>query len=214
MVYVRVRFSPTAESIMDSDREPHISAPRTVAETARHQVVRTVSDLGSSGGLGNEYVGLSMYLALLQDKLPGYARTMAHLVEQVGRVGVHEGLVAAVRAGIDFYGTVLSAKVSVFTNAAHLAQLRHVLLTNGLGPHKATEALAVYLTKERELGRVPGDVDPLAVSRILQGAAVNRVFTTMLIGDDGVEDTEYAEGIVRALRLGSPRSGRAGDGVM
>lgn len=180
--------------------EPEPSAPHGAAEAVRHRVVQIASEVSSSGRI-DESTEIRLYLALLQDGLPVYARAMATLTGQVGHGDVHENLDAAVQATIDFYRRILATKVAIFTQPAQLARLRRLMYERGLSPRTATEEFAAYLAGEQRLGRVAAEVDPLATSRLLQGAAVNYVFTTLLLGQDGSDRADYVHSIVAGARV-------------
>ena len=143
---------------------------------------------------------VTVYLALLQDRLPVYARTMKGLAGRAGQGEVRDTLAAAARATIDFYGNVLASKVSVLGDPDQLMRLRRVLRARDLGPQAAHGAVAEYLEKERRLGRVPADADCDAAARLLVGACLHYAFTNMLLGEVP-ERERYIAGMVGGLRL-------------
>ncbi len=149
-----------------------------------------------------ERAATDLYLALLQDRLPVYVRTLADLVTGTGHGSVEDNLLPAARATIDFYCEILSAKVSVFARPAQLVRLREVMRTRRLGPDVAEDRVARYLEEEQELGRVAPDIGALAAARLLLGACVSYAFSTMLMGEDDMPPRdEYAADVIRGLRL-------------
>jgi AefR-like transcriptional repressor, C-terminal domain len=198
--------------IMNSDgTSPWAATAGQSIDSVRRQVVDAAGELmratagtASSGAVqGSDSSGqsaMTLYLALLTDRLPVYARTMINLQEQVGEGTVERNLLPVAQATIQFYCEILAAKVSVFTKPDQLLQLRRVLKSNNLGPHSAHVRVAAYLDRERELGRVAADVDCDASARLLIGACVNYAFTKMLLDD--VEPSEvFVEQVVRGLRI-------------
>jgi hypothetical protein len=173
---------------MNSDAGAEPSSPPTT-EAVRRQVVDIAAELARPADAGARPHGLSgpssmnLYLALLSDRLPVYARTMTDLRARAGTGEVAQNLMTAARATIQFYGEILSAKVSVFTEPEQLLQLRRALRARELGPHNAPHAVTSYLEEERALGRVAGDVDCAAAAHLLIGACVNHAFTAMLLED-------------------------------
>lgn len=185
---------------MDSPSGPEPAAEHGTAESVRHQIMRVVSEVKSDDRI-DENAEMRLYLALLQDRLPVYVSAMSDLSRQVGQGDVVENLMAAVGATIDYYRQILAPKIAVFTQPAQLSRLRQLLREMGMSPERATERIVHYLTAEQELGRVAADVDPLAASRLLQGAAVNYAFNLLLFGERTTERTAYIRNIVTGARL-------------
>lgn len=203
---------------MNSDFSPQPPSPaERNADSVRRQVVdvatelmRGASDGAAPGTIAAAGAGHAMdssgqsavhiYLALLLDRLPIFARSMMELANQVGKASVEKNLVTAARATVQFYGDVLSAKCTVFTQPDQIVQLRRALKTHGLGPHEAHQRVCGYLEEERRLGRIPSDADCDASAHLLVGACVNYAFTKMLLED--VEPREsFVQRVVKGLRL-------------
>lgn len=180
----------------------------TNTDSVRRQVVDVAAELmrgTSAAGTGfasdaSDQSAMNLYLALLTDRLPVYARTMMHLATQVGEASVEENLIPVAHATIHFYCEILASKVSVFTKPDQLVQLRRVLKSHNLGPQAAYGTISAYLDEERELGRIPADIDCEACAHLLIGACVNYAFTKMLLDEVAPPDT-YVERAVRGLRL-------------
>jgi hypothetical protein len=173
---------------------------RTPADDARHRVVEAVHEvrqLSHSSGQAD----LDLYLALLQDRLPVYVSTLSELLQRVGEGSVHRTLAGATLATMDFYDEVLIPKVSVVAKPALLTMLRHVMRSRDLSPRRAEESLAEYLGQEQKLGRVAGDVEPMISARILVSSSLYYAFSTVLEGGALPSREEYADDIVRGLRL-------------
>ncbi|WUI02721.1 TetR/AcrR family transcriptional regulator C-terminal domain-containing protein [Spirillospora sp. NBC_00431] len=179
------------------------SIPGGPADGVRRRVVEAVSDSMRSV----EHMGhgeLHLYLALLQDRLPVYVGTTTELLTQAGQADVHKNLMMFAEATIGFYNEVLAAKMAVVVSPSQVIRLRQVMEPRRLGPQQAEEVVAAYLRRERELGRVPADVEPLGAARLLLGGCLNYVFSVMLLGDDALPPRqEYAAQLVQGLRLAS-----------
>jgi AefR-like transcriptional repressor, C-terminal domain len=214
-------FGDPGGTVYSDEQRPRISSPGTRAGDIRRQVVEAAADMlrgNKDTSAGASYVepaydarfsaepadraAVDLYLALLQDRLPVYVRTMADLVTHTGYGSVEDNLLPVARASIDFYCEILSVKVSVFSRPAQLVRLREVMRARRLGPSAAEDRVARYLQEEQERGRVAPDIGALAAARLLLGACVSYAFTTMLMGEgDMPPRDEYVADMVRGLRL-------------
>jgi hypothetical protein len=176
---------------------------RPPADEVRRQVVEAVSNARLSPAQPAAQAELNVYLTLLQDCLPVYVGATADLLAHAGRATVRENLALTARATIDFYGAVFTAKTSVLASPAQLVLLRQVMRSRRLGPHQADEAIADYLRRERDLGRVGADVDVLAAARLLTGGCLGYVYNRTLMGSEALPSRdEYARALAHGLRLG------------
>lgn len=193
--------------IMNSDATSQWPPPvHKNTDAVRSQVVDVAAEImrGTPGSGfaadSTDHSAMNLYLALLMDRLPVYARTMINLESQVGEGGVEQNLIPIGLATIQFYCEILAAKVSVFTKPDQLLQLRHGLRSRDLGPQSGHTRVAAYLEEERRLGRVAADVDCEAAAQLLIGACLNYAFTKMLL-DDVPPCESFVERAVRGLRL-------------
>jgi hypothetical protein len=172
-----------------------------VVDAAAELMRRTGASEGSSGYADpGGQSSLNLYLALLTDRLPVYARTINDLDNRVGKASVAENLTSAAMAAIWFYTEILAAKLSIFSKPEQLVQLRQVLKSHKMGPHTAQEEISAYLAKERAIGRVAEDVHCDAAAQLLVGASLNYAFTKLLL-DDVMPREEYVAEIIEGLRL-------------
>ncbi|MCO5988739.1 TetR/AcrR family transcriptional regulator C-terminal domain-containing protein [Actinoallomurus spadix] len=179
-------------------------------DAVRHQVLGAAADILRPAPPGSDPSAVTLYLALLQDRLPVFARVMKELGERVGRGEVAGNLFAAAQATIAFYREILAAKVSILASSDQIVRLRQVFQSHDLGPQAAYAEVAGYLEGERGLGRIAADVDCVAAARLLIGACFNHAFMKMLLGD-GPEDDAFVEQMIGGLRLGHrPDPGAAG----
>jgi hypothetical protein len=196
---------------MNSDSSSSRPSSSGTSDSVRRQVVDLAAEMmrgtscASGGGPGvvtdsSDQSAMSLYLALLTDRLPIFARAMMTLHGTIGEGDVEENLVPVARATIQFYSEILAVKVNVFTNPDQLVQLRRVLKAHGAGPQLAHERVAGYLEEERRLGRIGADVDSTACAQLLVGACMNYAFTKMLLDDVAPRD-DFVEKTVRGLRL-------------
>ncbi|WP_345349984.1 TetR/AcrR family transcriptional regulator C-terminal domain-containing protein [Actinoallomurus liliacearum] len=182
-------------------------------DAVRHQVLGAAADIlrpapapaDGTGGRpvvdGSDPSAVTLYLALLQDRLPVFARVMKDLGARVGRGEVADNLVVAAQATIGFYREILAAKVSILASSDQIVRLRQVFQSHDLGPQAAYAEVTGYLAGERDLGRIAADVDCTAAARLLIGACFNHAFMKMLLGD-GPADDEFVSQMIGGLRLG------------
>lgn len=199
------------------DRSAWSSSAGGHGDAVRHQVLGAAADilrpaLGAKAAADlSDQSAVTLYLALLQDRLPVFARVMKDLVAQVGRGEVADNLFPAAQATVVFYREILAAKVSVFADPDQLMRLREVFQSHDLGPQTAYDEVAGYLAGERALGRIAADVDCMAAARLLLGACFNHAFMKMLLGE-GPPDDAFAAQMVGGLRLGHRPERPAADG--
>lgn len=182
----------------------------------RHQVVEMATEAqrsariagsdaiahGSAWSADRGHAATDLYLALLQDKLPVYVRTMVDLRRGVGQGSVRASLLPVAGATFDFYASMLSAKVRVIADPDQVVLLRDTMRERGLGPAAAHDILAAHLREEQELGRVDPEINPDATASLLIGACVNYAFTALLMGEADLPPREsFIACLVQALRL-------------
>lgn len=171
--------------------------PAADSDTRRRVLAAAVEAMGHrpdpSGGI---------YFTVLLDRLPMLAAALYGLDDRVGTRTVTANLAEAAEAAMVFYGDALAACAAAFHRPGDVVDLRHALLGNDLGPHRAHQPIADYLAAERDRGRVHAGVDPMAAARLLLGGCLNHAFVELLMGEGVVPspaaDAEY---LVAGLRL-------------
>lgn len=186
---------------MDNDDPPGsvrpAARPAADADTRRRVLAASVAAMAdrpdASGGI---------YFTVLLDRLPMLAAALYGLGDRVGSRTVTANLAEAAEAAMIFYGDALAACAAAFHRPGDVVALRHALLGNDLGPHRAHQPIADYLSAERDRGRVDAAVDPLAAARLLLGGCLNHAFVELLMGEGVVPSrTADAEYLVAGLRL-------------
>lgn len=209
-VQARVRLIPVMETSVRPDDQRALAARTSPPDYVRHQVVEMAADTAPGDGGpaasprlgGHGHAATDLYLALLQDQLPVYVRTMMDLRSRVGQGSVRDALLPVARATLDFYAQVLGAKVKVIADPDQLVRLRGHLRSRGFGPDAARDLLAAHLREEQERGRVSPAVSAEAVASLLIGACLHHVFVSVMMGDDDLPSPEtFAADLVQGLRL-------------
>ncbi|WP_248961576.1 hypothetical protein [Sphaerisporangium perillae] len=145
---------------------------------------------------------VEMFLALLQDRLPVWLRTLDDLMYRAGKGRVNDNLLPVARAGIDYYAEVQAAAMPAFISPSVTVRFREALRETELGPASEIAPLAEYLAAERVLGRVAPDVRPEASARLLLAGCFRHAYYEMFIGaGSGLSRDDGAVEIVRELRL-------------
>jgi AcrR family transcriptional regulator len=119
-----------------------------------------------------------MFLAVLDERMPGLAPLLRDLPGRVGQGAVLDTLGELVRAGVRFYGQTFPMAASLFAEPQLLAAHRAAMRQAGQGPQKVAEAVAGYLRAERAAGRVSATADPDAIAHLLMGGCLNYAFLT------------------------------------
>lgn len=143
---------------------------------------------------------VEMFLALLQDRLPVWLRTLDTLMHLAGKGRVNDNLLPVARAGIAYYAEVQAAAMPAFISPSITVRFREALRETELGPASEIAPLAEYLAVERGLGRVSPDVTPEASARLLLAGCFRHAYYEMFMGS-GLSRDDGAVEIVRELRL-------------
>ena len=70
------------------------------------------------------------------------------------------------------------------------------------GPHRATEGVAAYLTREQAAGRIDAAVDPAAAAALLLGACQQRAVQSYFTKPEPSDDDVFADAVIAALWTG------------
>ena len=119
-----------------------------------------------------------MFLAVLQERVPGLTPLLRELSARVGVGEVLDTVAELVRAGLSFYQRTFPMAASLFAEPQLLAAHREFLRERGLGPQVVAESVAAYLGAEQAAGRVAATADPVAIAHMLMGGCLNYAFLT------------------------------------
>ncbi|RJL27248.1 TetR/AcrR family transcriptional regulator C-terminal domain-containing protein [Bailinhaonella thermotolerans] len=154
----------------------------------------------------NEPAGLNQavdtFLALLQDRLPAWLRTLDTLIERAGKGNVTDNLIPVARAAIDYYADVQGNALPAFASPAVAVRFRHAFGALDLGPGNEVSALSRYIAAEQSQGRITTDADPDATARLLLAGCFRHAFYEIFFGLDSVPSRDVAaKETVTQLRL-------------
>ncbi|MFE5807856.1 TetR/AcrR family transcriptional regulator [Streptomyces sp. NPDC056491] len=145
-----------------------------------------------------------LFVRVLMERTPNAGPLMAALQaepgEKEGADGVEQGLTAIARHASLFYADAMPMAASLFAEPALLTRHREGVLEIGAGPHLVLDALAGWLRRELEAGRLRPGADPRAAAALLLGACFQRAFFLHFSGAHVVQPVEeFAPAVARTV---------------
>ncbi len=132
---------------------------------------------------------LGLLQAVVRGHLPEYGQAVAELRERAGHGSVRENLIALLGGLEAFYLRIGPIIAAVQSDGELRATFAGRSAGNDIGPRRALVPVAEYLVRERELGRVRGDLDIESAAQILAGVAYHRAMLRGLAGTDDIRVT-------------------------
>jgi AcrR family transcriptional regulator len=146
---------------------------------------------------------IALFLALLEQNLPGFLEPLQALEQQVVRGSVRANLEAVLHGALEFQNRMLPMIASLFAEPELLAAHGDVLRRRNMGPHRSLAAVEDYIRAEREIGRVARHCEPRAAAFMLLGACFYRTFVDHLMGDSYAPPRHrFVKDVVNSLNLG------------
>lgn len=144
---------------------------------------------------------LELFLALLRSSPSDFIRHVMRLPELAGQGSVTDNLRDLAERALEFYQRSLPMGSSLFAEPELLERNREDLRVRHAGPQRANEALADYLRREQQRGRVGRQVDVTMAADMLLGACFQRAYLAQFSGPElrREEIAAYAASLVRAL---------------
>ncbi|MFI5909534.1 TetR/AcrR family transcriptional regulator [Dactylosporangium sp. NPDC051541] len=143
---------------------------------------------------------LELMVVVLHERAPSFIPLLLTLPARAGTAPVRDILTELATVCITFYRDGFPMFASIFADPALLSAHRDRLRPQNLGPHRANEALAVYLRAEQALGNVAADADPEALAGLLLGACFQHAFVTFF-APAPTPDDKAATAFVAGLKL-------------
>ena len=180
---------------------------RGLARTTTKEIARR-AEL-SEGALYRHFASKEdLFLDVLRERMPSFVTTVMSLGERVGREPIPDVLTDVAMRAIAFYYETAAMTGSLFAEPDLLARHQDYLRQQGVGPHRALEAVAAYLAAEQAAGRIAAGTRPDAVAALLLGGCLQRAYFRAFLGDapDPEADTELVAGMVATIWQGiAPR---------
>ncbi|WP_407560532.1 TetR/AcrR family transcriptional regulator [Streptomyces sp. 184] len=142
-----------------------------------------------------------IFLRVLFERLPRLGALLAELAADPDGRGVEECLRAVALRAVEFYDEMLPMAGALLVEPGLLTRFAGGLAAIGRkGPHEARDALADYLLRERERGRIRSDADPAAAAALLLGACFQRAFFLAFGGQTAVQPADdFAAAVSRTV---------------
>jgi AcrR family transcriptional regulator len=148
-----------------------------------------------------------IFLAVLSERMPDFLPMMRGISENVGRGSVGSRLGSVMRSALSFYKATIPITVSIFAEPQLLNQYRKWMNSNNVGPHRAVELLADYISREQAAGRVNPLVNALSAAETLLGACYLRAYSRQFAAVAPTSDNKFiADTIALLLRGMNPSS--------
>lgn len=144
---------------------------------------------------------LDLFLALLRGSPGDFINHVMSLPERAGKGTVVGNLKELAELALEFYQRSLPMGSSLFAEPELLERNRQELRARHAGPRRANEALADYLGREQQRGRVGRQVDVAMVADMLLGACFQCAYLAQFSGPElSPEDIRaYAASLARTL---------------
>lgn len=177
------------------DAAAAVMAEHGLANVTTRQIARKAGF--TEAALYKHFAGKAdLLVAVLRERSPGFGALAAALR---GGAGLEKDLTAVAGAAIAFYRAGFPMLASIFADPGTLSAHKEELHRQGAGPHKANEAVAAYLRREQEAGRVRAGADVRAAAGLLLGACFQHAFLEHMSPPAERDDDAAAAGLVRAL---------------
>lgn len=191
----------TAPSTRDRmlDAAAHVMRSRGLARATTKEIAREAGF--SEAALYRHFEDkTALFVAVLTERVPSHLGEVLHgLAGSVGRAPVVDVLTTVAGEAIAFYRETFPLAASVFSELRLLEAHRDSLRRLGTGPHVAVHAVADYLAREREQGRVRADADPRTSALLLLGACQMSAFLAAFDDDGSPPDPAVPSAIARSV---------------
>jgi AcrR family transcriptional regulator len=156
------------------DTAERLLAERPVTAITTRDIARAAGV--SDGVLYNYFTGKhDLLVAALLRRYAALADAFAAGLPEPGTGTVAGNLHAYGRAILAFHGDLLPIGLGLFNEPALLHRFLDAIHGHLHGPQQAEHRLAHYLAGEQALGRLAGDVDPVATTTLLTGGCLSLV---------------------------------------
>lgn len=143
---------------------------------------------------------VELMLAVLRERSAGFAELEEALAAADG--DLEERLTAMARAAIGFFDANFPMLASIFSDRTILEGHRSGLREHRSGPHLVNLAVADFLRREGEAGRIDAGVDWYAAAGLLVGACMQHAFLGHLGWEERRSDEDAARSFARAVLSG------------
>ncbi|RXZ81005.1 TetR/AcrR family transcriptional regulator [Paenibacillaceae bacterium] len=171
-----------------------------LAKTTTKEIARAAGC--SEGSLYNHFRNKEdIFLHVLRGQLKNLMGVLTSLQGLVGKETVQHNLEKVAVSALEDYTNSMPLICSIFSEPDILLRHREGFVQRNEGPHRANEAVAAYLMKEQESGRIMGDIDARVVADCVLGSCFQHAFQLNFTGkqESHEERFNYARRIVNTL---------------
>lgn len=159
----------------------------------------------SEGSIYNHFSSKADLIAeAVGDRFGGFPWQARALPERAGRATVEENLAELAGAAIGFFHQLVPMLGAMLGDPDSLRRRARALHAQGHGPRRVIQAVADYLSREQEVGRVRPDASVVGAAQCLIGGCLQQALLTHSWGAEflALDDDAAATAIVRAVALG------------
>lgn len=171
-----------------------------LAKTTTKEIARAAGC--SEGSLYNHFKNKEdIFLHVLRGQLQGLMRTLTSLQSLAGQETVRKNLEPVAFAALEDFSNSMPLICSIFSEPVMLLRHREGFASRNEGPHRANEAVASYLSKEKQLGRIREGMEPKATADLLLGSCFQHAFQINFLGKSKSheERIDFANRILNTL---------------
>lgn len=174
-----------------------------LAKTTTKEIARAAGC--SEGSLYNHFKSKEdLFFHVLKGQLKNLMFTIKSLENQVGKETVRSNLEQVALAALKDFDDSMTLICAVFSEPGILLRQREGFSLRNEGPHRANEAVAAYLLKEQQLGRVREGVDLRAAADLILGSCYQHAFQLNFLGkeESGEERKQFANRVLDTVFAG------------
>lgn len=172
-------MSPRGVAIPDIRERLFAAAERVLARGGTTALTSraVTNEAGCAKGLlHNHFQSLDAFLAeLALDRVGRVAERVGQLADEAGKDTVHANVQGAVMALVHAPGPMLAGLA--VTRPTTFSHVRRAMNERAPGLHSIRRLIADYLDAEREMGRVPADIDSATTALALVGTVHHLLMT-------------------------------------
>lgn len=171
-----------------------------LAKTTTKEIARAAGC--SEGSLYNHFKSKEdIFLHVLREQLKNLMGALSILQHLVGKETVLRNLEQVALAALKDFNNSMSLICSIFSDPDILLRHREGFTLRNEGPHRANEAVEAYLLKEKQLGRIPEEMNPRAAADLLLGSCFQHAFQLNFLGkvESQEEQNEFAKRVLETL---------------